>query len=267
MTFPQTGIHKFVLKFIDKLDVPPKFKALDCPAGDGRASHLLKKKGADVLALDLYPEFFKAEDVVCRQADLCEGFPVESETFDFAICEEGIEHLPDQLKALQEFNRILKKGGGLLVTTPSMSHLRARLSFLLGETEYYRYLPPSEADSIWYSIRDAKVYYGHIFLLTAQKLRTLSILAGFELDRVYWTDVGRMSVLFFPLIYPFNVIFNFLAYWRAVRGRSPLARQILKQVLLLNLNPKILLSRHHMFYFKKRYNAEETRDYLKNFSP
>jgi ubiquinone/menaquinone biosynthesis C-methylase UbiE len=265
-TFPSGGVHKYVTGFFTDLLLPLNAKALDCPAGDGRASYLLKNKGAEVHAYDLYPEFFKVNGASCRRADMLEGFPDPDASFDFAICEEGIEHVPDQLKVLRDFNRVLKKGGGLLITTPSLSHYRARLSFLLGETEYYKNMPPSEVDSIWYSKRDEKIYYGHVFLLTAQKLRTLAAFAGFEVAKVCWTDIGATSVLMMPLVYPFTVIFNFIAYLRACKGRTGEARKILKEVLLLNLNPKILLSKHHMFYLKKKYNVDECMEHLKQFS-
>lgn len=264
--FPKTGIHKFVTKFLNQMELPASAKALDCPAGDGRASYILKMKGALVHAYDLYPEFFKLKNVSCSRADLSEGFPEADESIDFAICEEGIEHLPDQLKALKEFNRILKKGGGLLVTTPSLSHYRARFSYLLGENELQKNLPASEVDSIWHSARDNKLYYGHVFLMSAQKLRTLAIFSGFEVAEVCWTDIGATSIFLFPILYPFSVFFNVKAYLRACRGRNAEEKAILKDVLKLNLNPIILLSKHHMFYLKKRFNAEENLEYLKRFS-
>ncbi len=41
---------------------------------------------------------------------------VASESIDYIICQEGIEHIPNQLKVLEEFNRVLKKDGVLLIT-------------------------------------------------------------------------------------------------------------------------------------------------------
>ena len=60
---------------------------------------------------------------------------VASESIDYIICQEGIEHIPNQLKVLEEFNRVLKKDGVLLITTPNNSHFRARLSHFLFETD------------------------------------------------------------------------------------------------------------------------------------
>ena len=44
--------------------------------------------------------------------------PVEDRSFDFILCTEVFEHLPEPQLALYEFTRILKPGGKLLVTAP-----------------------------------------------------------------------------------------------------------------------------------------------------
>lgn len=46
------------------------------------------------------------------------NIPVESESFDVIICTEVIEHVPEPIKAIAEFSRILKKDGKLLLTAP-----------------------------------------------------------------------------------------------------------------------------------------------------
>ncbi|MDD4409347.1 MAG: methyltransferase domain-containing protein [Candidatus Pacebacteria bacterium] len=44
--------------------------------------------------------------------------PVPSESFDYILCTQVLEHLDFPDKAFAEFNRILKKGGKLLLTAP-----------------------------------------------------------------------------------------------------------------------------------------------------
>ena len=52
------------------------------------------------------------------------NIPEADESFDVILCTEVFEHLPDPVKALEEFQRLLKKGGMLIVTAPfcSLTH-------------------------------------------------------------------------------------------------------------------------------------------------
>ena len=52
------------------------------------------------------------------------SIPVKDNSFDIILCSEVLEHVPDALSALREFQRILKPGGTLLTTAPfnSLTH-------------------------------------------------------------------------------------------------------------------------------------------------
>lgn len=56
-------------------------------------------------------------DLVC---DIT-AIPEPNESFDAILCSEVFEHLPDPLKALDEFSRLLKPGGILILTAPFAS--------------------------------------------------------------------------------------------------------------------------------------------------
>lgn len=49
------------------------------------------------------------------------NIPLEDASFDAILCSEVFEHLPDPLLALDEFARILKPGGSLIITAPFAS--------------------------------------------------------------------------------------------------------------------------------------------------
>jgi len=70
-----------------------------------------------------------------------------------------------------EFNRVLKMKGRLIITTPSISNLAAKLSYTLFEAEYFhKLMPPNEIDSVWLGDKvNKKIYYGHIFLIGCKK--------------------------------------------------------------------------------------------------
>lgn len=56
-------------------------------------------------------------DLVCDIVSI----PEPDTSFDAILCSEVLEHLPDPLKALDEFSRLLKPGGKLILTAPFAS--------------------------------------------------------------------------------------------------------------------------------------------------
>ncbi len=50
--------------------------------------------------------------------------PEVDESFDVILCSEVLEHLPNPVLALNEFQRLLKKGGSIIITAPfcSLTH-------------------------------------------------------------------------------------------------------------------------------------------------
>jgi ubiquinone/menaquinone biosynthesis C-methylase UbiE len=72
------------------------------------------------------------------------NIPVEENTFDNVLCSEVFEHIPHPIKAIKEFNRILKPNGKLIITAPfcSMTHF-APYHFYSGFNSYFynKYLP------------------------------------------------------------------------------------------------------------------------------
>lgn len=87
-----------------------------------------------------------------RQVDiLCDitNIPESESSFDIILCSEVFEHLPEPLKALDEFARLLKPGGMLILTAPfaSLVHF-APYHYATGFSRYwYEYhLPPRNFD-------------------------------------------------------------------------------------------------------------------------
>ena len=78
-------------------------KIVDFPAGNGITSRLIKEIGAEPIAFDLFPEYFTAEGIDCKRAEIAKGIPLKDGTADVVICQEGIEHFPDQLNYIVHF--------------------------------------------------------------------------------------------------------------------------------------------------------------------
>jgi 2-polyprenyl-3-methyl-5-hydroxy-6-metoxy-1,4-benzoquinol methylase len=228
---------------------------VDLPAGDGRMSQALTALGATVDPYDLYPEFFKAEGLVCRPADLEQDLPIPSGHADYVVFQEGLEHLPDQLRPLREFNRILKPGGRLILTTPNASSLRARLSHFLLEGYFLNKLPINETSAIrFFDPAERRYYFGHVFLIGAQRLRILSRIAGFRLARVHRNRYSVASVML-GFCYPVFWLANRLATYQTRRRYQRLdqrwVQQTLGEVMDLNLNPHILFAKKLFFELEK----------------
>ena len=106
-------------------------RVLDLPAGTGELTQMLRDRGLDVVAADLYPDAFVALGSSCTRADLNAPLPFEDTGFDAIACIEGVEHIENPHLMAREANRLLRVGGGLYLTTPNVLSIRSRLSYLL----------------------------------------------------------------------------------------------------------------------------------------
>ena len=101
-------------------------KVIDVGCGDGRSLFSLFENrfletSDQVVGLDLSPTRinnlkqlpYPIKGVVGGATEL----PFENSSFDFVICSQVIEHIPDQQKALNELRRILRPQGFLFLST------------------------------------------------------------------------------------------------------------------------------------------------------
>lgn len=114
------------------------------------------------------------------QADTNE-LPFAEESFDVLVILDLFEHLPDDIAAAQRFSKLLRPGGYMLVTAPSMPCLWSKRDVLL---HHYRRYQVSE-------------------------MRTMLTMAGLEVERIFY----RNFVLF-PVVW-------LKYTWEKVTGRTP----------------------------------------------
>lgn len=244
---------------------------IDFPAGNGITTRILREIGSNPIPLDLFPEYFNIEGLECKRANIVEGLPVEDASADYLICQEGIEHFSDQLSAFKDFNRVLKKGGGLIITTPNYSNLRAKMSYFLSESERFNsIIAPNELDSIWMSKQEItnEIYYGHIFLVGILKLRCFGKLSGFKIKHVQHTKMKPTSIIFLILFYPFILASNWITYRKRLRKNKDFneetKREVYKEIFNLSINPKILVGSHIFIEFEKEKELNEIAKDLKS---
>lgn len=254
----------YVKRYLESIRADLKDKTIvDMPAGTGVTTEILMRLGAKVEAFDLFPEYFMLKNVECKRADIADRIPLPNEYADMVICQEGIEHFSDQLKAFKEFNRVLKLKGALLITTPGYSHLAAKMSHLLFESETTKSMPPNEIDDIWMSDKSItpEIYHGHIFLIGLQKLRILAKLAGFRIRENKYVRLSKGSLFLFPFFYPLIFISSVLRYYRNLRKNEniPLShkKSVYREQLAINISPKNLLNKHTFIIFEKEKDVRE----------
>jgi SAM-dependent methyltransferase len=116
------------LRWVDEAleKIPKTARILDVGAGEGALVERYRERGWDVLGVD---SAYESTNV--RRADLL-ALPFDSGAFDQALCLDVLEHvsLLDQPRALSEIARVLKPGGGLLLSVPNLAHLHSRIRFL-----------------------------------------------------------------------------------------------------------------------------------------
>ena len=230
-------------------------KVIDFPAGSGRMTEILRGMGAKVEAYDLFPELFEIPGMVCGEADLTKKTSIPEDYADLVLCQEGVEHISDQLATLKELSRILKPKGRLIITTPNISHLRGKLSNFLVESEYYRRMPGNEIQHVFPALegRDDPVF-GHVFLIGVQRLRTLARLAGLKFVKTHPVKISHFSIIM-GVFYPFLFFVNYFLYFDVLRNtpKDDMARakETFKEILKLNLNPHVLFGKSLIVEFEK----------------
>ncbi len=270
-TYPHGKIFAHVARYIDSLPDLAGKVVVDIPCGDGRASESFARKGATIRAFDLYPEFNKAEGVTAEYADMGERLPLDDESVDYLICLEGVEHMPDKISLFREFNRVLKKGGTLILTLPSVSNARARVSMLMVESELWRRTPPTELDSVWFSETSSdRLYFGHLFLVTVQHLLTLCTLTGFSVEKRFHTRFSTSSVVLGTLLYPLLIFASLLSYFlyrKKLTHVEPTTRnRILWERVKLNLSPTVIFSKHIFWVLRKTSSHAGTMETLRSLT-
>ena len=266
------SIKFYIKRFLIKNQTEIKGKTIvDLPAGNGITSTLIHELGGVPLSFDLFPEYFTAEGLFCTKADVLTGIPLQNGVADMVICQEGIEHFSDQFSVFKEFNRIIKPNGKLVITTPNYSNLRARMSYFLGETERFNsMMSPNEIDTIWMNnTQDSnQIYFGHLFLIGIQKLRTLAKLSGFKISSIEPTKLKSTAFFLLVLWYPFIYLSNLLAYRKNLRknkGYHPeFQKQVYTEIFKLNTNFRILVDSHLFVVFEKENESEEVLKSLKS---
>jgi 2-polyprenyl-3-methyl-5-hydroxy-6-metoxy-1,4-benzoquinol methylase len=134
-----TGLHAHVLERILALQPRRDATILDVGCGTGALLARLREHGyRRLVGFDIEPPAgLEGVEVHAVDLDDCAS-PLEHTSVDLAVAVEVIEHVENVGRLLEELNRLLRPGGRVLLTTPNVHSLEARLRFLLtGELKQF----------------------------------------------------------------------------------------------------------------------------------
>ena len=99
----------------------PDSWVLDAGCGDGSGLNL-RGQCAQVVGYDVDVDVLANPEVDAALVGDLENIDLPSETFDVIVCSWVLEHLSDPVRCFQEFARLLKPGGVVVVMTPNARH-------------------------------------------------------------------------------------------------------------------------------------------------
>lgn len=110
----------------------PGGKVLELSCGDGKLCAGLQEAGYDVVGTNysIYKDSVDTVEIV-NGVDITKETPFEAESFDCVIISETLQNISDHLSVYKEVERILRKGGVLIITTPNMMNIKSRIHFFL----------------------------------------------------------------------------------------------------------------------------------------
>jgi SAM-dependent methyltransferase len=146
---PSGGAGKSILEMGCYMQMTPVLKLFlgyedvrGCYFGPAGQSNFKTVRAPDGREFSCHVDLFDAEK---------DAYPYEDARFDTVLCCELLEHLYfDPMHLMSEINRILKPGGPLVLTTPTITSLRAIHAALHGHHPglYTAYLKPAADGSI-----------------------------------------------------------------------------------------------------------------------
>lgn len=135
------------LKYKDKIRIEKSInlvesggEVIDIGCCYGQISTQIKDKGNVVYGVDRKKEgleIAREKGIKTKLCDLEKNIPFSDKIFDGAVCLEVIEHIYNTDLLLSEINRILKKNGYLVISTPNICAFRNRLKILFGKQPCY----------------------------------------------------------------------------------------------------------------------------------
>jgi methionine biosynthesis protein MetW len=167
---PPLGLRELFERYVSAADL-----CLDVGCGDGGTSGpWLRTNAASYVGVDVSERAVRAaaaRGLTVRLVEDAAQLPFLDDSFDLVVCVEVLEHLFEPQRALAEMQRVVRRGGRLILTVPNVAHWRGRIDLaLLG-----RWNPRGDSLSGSEPWRDP-----HIRFFSLSSLASLVERSGFE---------------------------------------------------------------------------------------
>ncbi len=225
------SIHKTILSWFSEQQ---KGKVLDAPAGFGHLSMRLKEIGFDVVCGEIEPEIFKVSGLRCIYTDLNERIESPDDAFDYVCCVDGLEHMTNPYRAVQEFTRVLKPGGYGIFSVPNYSNMEKRSKFF-----FHGYLTkPKSFDD--YARSGGNLFNFHNSPVTITLINLMFEINGLEIECILRDKIKTRQYLWLPVV----LLLKLAALFQSEKNRRKYRYDLtLKNEVILGGNTLIFITR------------------------
>jgi 2-polyprenyl-3-methyl-5-hydroxy-6-metoxy-1,4-benzoquinol methylase len=194
-------------------------RILDIPCGAGAFSYRILNQGKEVISADIENLLEFGHERFCI-ADMNKPLPFHNKEFDAVVCIDGIEHIENPFAFVRECNRILKKDGKLIISTPNITAIRSRWRWFLTGHHNKCKSPLNEN-------RPSPLH--HIHMMEYPKLRYILHTSGFKISRINTNRIKPVSWIYI-IFYPFSYLRTCLVYRKEekVEQQRRVNREIIK---------------------------------------
>ena len=166
------------------------FIVLDIPSGAGAFTSRMLNRSIEVYSADI-ENILMVENDNYVQADMNLRLPFQEELFDSVVCIDGIEHLENPFFFIREAERVTKKGGTVLISTPNINSIRSR----------WRWFWTSHHSNNKSPLNERKPsYLHHINMMSYQRLRYILHTNGFQIEKIATNRSKFIAKLYAPFV-------------------------------------------------------------------
>jgi len=221
----QKNGNRYLKMIAPVLQLSKAAKILDIGGGFCYLTKFFKNQGYEISAIDFF--YGDIPKIRCEKSGIpfyllnveVDDLPFEEEYFDVIMLGEVIEHFTySPLTPLNKINKILKKGGVFILTTPSIFRIIGLLKMVSGYNFFHKLLSPNRENPFWY--KGKEFIYRHNKLYSMKELRQLIVKSGFRIVSSGYVDEGIcisgkplkniLKIIFSPLLLIFPNFKDFI---------------------------------------------------------